>query len=187
MEQAKEHKTTEGGGSKHGKKGNVEVDFGVGKFSVGGLFSGVEKLVDVASKLQEAGGGIKGEEEIDLSHLKEGMKGIFGFSIKSSVGGIPIVESFGNIKKTTKGPSIDEEQEPITDIFDEEEAIKVYVEIPGVSEEDIKLDLKGDILDISGQGGTKKYHKEILLPSQAENITSSYKNGILEITLKKIR
>jgi HSP20 family protein len=165
----------------------LDIDFGMGKIGLGGLFSGIEKLVDLAAKLKEAGGEIKQEGEIDLSHLKKGMKGVFGFSVKSAVGGKPIVEPFGNIKKTPKGPKLDDEREPITDVFDETEEIKVYAEMPGVSKEDIKLDLKEDILDISARSGDRKYHKEILLPVKlkAENLTSSYTNGILEVVIKK--
>ncbi len=165
------------------KEEGLDFDFGIG-----GLFKGIEKLVDLAANLKEAGGEIKKEGEIDLSHLKEGMKGVFGFSIKTAVGGKPIVEPFGNIKKTPKGPKVEEEREPITDVFDEKDEIRVYAEMPGVSQEDIKLDLKEDILDISVQSGDRKYHKEILLPVKvkAENLTSFYKNGILEIKIKKI-
>ena len=166
---------------------DLGIDFGIGKLSLGGLFKGIEKLVDLAADLKDAGGEIKKEGEIDLSHLKEGMKGVFGFSIKTAVGGKPIVEPFGNIKKTPKGPKVEEEREPITDVFDEKDEIRVYAEMPGVNQEDIKLDLKEDILDISVQSGDRKYHKEILLPVKvkAENLTSFYKNGILEIKIKK--
>lgn len=172
---------------KEKKEESLEFDFGIGKLSLGGLFKGIEKLVDLASDLKEAGGEIKKEGEIDLSHLKEGMKGVFGFSIKTAVGGKPIVEPFGNIKKTPKGPKVEEEREPITDVFDEKDEIRVYAEMPGVSQEDIKLDLKEDILDISVQSGDRKYHKEILLPAKVkpETLQSSYKNGILEVKIKK--
>jgi len=165
----------------------LDIDFGIGKLSLGGLFKGIEKLVDLAAQVEAAGGEIKKEGEIDLSHLKEGMKGVFGFSIKTVVGGKTIVEPFGNIKKTPKGPKVEEEREPITDVFDEKDEIRVYAEMPGVNQEDIKLDLKGDILDISAQSGDKKYHKEVLLPAKvkSETLESSYKNGILEIKIKK--
>ena len=165
----------------------LDIDFGIGKLSLGGLFKGIEKLVDLAADLKEAGGEIKKEGEIDLSHLKEGMKGVFGFSIKTAVGGRPIVEPFGNIKKTPKGPKVEEEREPITDVFDEKEEVRVYAEMPGVNEEDVKLGLKEDILNISAQSGDRKYHKEVLLPTKvkAETISSSYKNGILEVRMKK--
>ena len=177
-----------------------EIDFGIGKLSLGGLFKGVEKLVDLAAELKEKGQEFGKEGEIDLSHLKEGAKAVFGFSIKTAVGGKPIVEPFGNIKKTPKGPKVEEEREPITDVFDEKDEIKVYAEMPGVSQEDIKLDFpatagsrqgreKGeDILDISAQSGDRKYHKEVLLPAKvkSETLESSYKNGILEVKIKKI-
>src|SRR3989304_9308900 len=119
---------------------NLDIDFGIGKLSLGGLFKGIEKLVDLAADLKDAGGEIKKEGEIDLSHLKEGMKGVFGFSVKTMAGGKPIVESFGNIKKTPQGPTVEEVREPITDIFDEKEEVRIYVEMPGVNEGDIKLD-----------------------------------------------
>jgi len=169
------------------EEGGLDIDFGIGRLSLGGLFKGVEKLIDLAADLKEAGGEIKKEGEIDLSHLKEGMKGVFGFSIKTAVGGRPIVEPFGNIKKTPKGPKVEEEREPITDVFDEKEEVRVYAEMPGVNEVDIKLGLKEDILDISAQSGDRKYHKEVLLPKKvkAETISSSYKNGILEVRIKK--
>ncbi len=164
------------------KEEGLDFDFGIGS-----LFKGIEKLVDLAAELKEAGGEIKKEGEIDLSHLKKGMKGVFGFSVKTMAGGKPIVESFGNIKKTPKGPKVEEEREPITDVFDEKDEIRVYAEMPGVRQEDIKLDLKEDILDISVQSGDRKYHKEVLLPAKvlAESLSSSYKNGILEIKIKK--
>lgn len=167
----------------------LDIDFGIGKLglSLGGLLEGIGNLVDLAGKLKEAGGEINKEGEIDFSHLKEGMKGVFGVSIKTAVGGKTVVEPFGNVKKTPQGPTVEEEREPITDIFDEDQEIRIYAEMPGVNQEDIKLDLKEDILDISAQTGDRKYHKEILLPSkvQAETMTSSYNNGILEIKVKK--
>jgi len=170
--------------AKEKKKKEKEIDF---DFGISGLFKGIEKLVDLAADLKEADGEIKKEGEFDLSHLKKGMKGVFGFSVKTAVGGKPIVEPFGNVKKTPKGPKVDEEREPITDVFDEKDEIKVYAEMPGVRQEDIKIDLKEDILDIFAQSGDRKYHKEILLPAKVkmEYLISSYTNGMLEITIKK--
>lgn len=170
------------------KEKKKKDDEGLGiDFGLGGLFKGIEKLIDLAAEVKKEGGKIKEEGEIDLSHLKKGMKGVYGFSVKTLVGGEPVVESFGNIKKTPKGPTVEEEREPITDVFDEKEEVRVYAEMPGINKEDIKLDLKEDILDISAKSGDRKYHKEILLPAKVkpETLTSSYKNGILEVKIKK--
>lgn len=168
------------------RKGS-DVDFGASTLGLGGLFKGIESLIDLATKLKESGGQINKESEIDLSHLKEGMKGVFGFSIKTAVGGEPVVESFGNIKPTPTGPSVEEVREPLTDLFDEEHEIKILVEMPGISEKDIQLDLKDDILDIRAENSGRKYHKEVLLPSPVnpQALTSHYSNGILEIRIGK--
>jgi len=167
----------------------LNVDLGVGKLSLGlrGLLDGIGNLVDFAGKLKEAGGEINREGEIDFSNLKEGMKGVFGVSIKTAVGGKPVVESFGNVKKTAEGPKVEEEREPLADVFDEDEEIRIYAEMPGVNKEDIKLDLREDILDISAQTGDRKYHKELLLPTKvkADTLSSNYNNGILEVKVKK--
>ena len=173
-------------GKKKEEKG-LDIDFGIGKLSLGGLFEGIEKLVDLAGDLKEAGGEIKKEGEIDLSHLKEGMKGVFGFSIKTAVGGKPVVEPFGNIKKTPKGPKVEEEREPITDVFNEKEEVVIMAEMPGIDEDAITVDLKGDILEIRAVSKDRKYQKELLLPVKvkSETLTKNYKNGILEIRIKK--
>lgn len=165
-----------------GKDVKVDLDF-----SLGGLFKGFENLIDLASKLKESGGEIKKEGEIDLSHLKEGMKGVFGVSVRTLVGGKPVIEPFGNIKKTPQGPAVDEEREPIADIFDEKDEIRVYAEMPGVAEEGVSADLKGDILEIKGVSKERKYRKEVLLPAKVkpDTLTSSYKNGVLEVRVKK--
>ena len=170
--------------AKEKKKKEEEIGF---DFGIGGLFNGIEKLVDLVAELKEAGGEIKKEGEIDLSHLRKGMNGVFGFSIKTAVGGKPIVETFGNIKKTPEGPIVKEEREPLTDVFDEKNEILIISEIPGVSEEGITLDLRGDILEISAAGKNRSYRKEVLLPVQVkkETLSYTYKNGILEIRIKK--
>jgi len=169
------------------EKEGLDVDFGLGTLGLGGIFKGIEKLVDLAAELKEKGGEVNKEGEIDLGHLKKGMKGVFGFSIKTAVGGKPVVESFGNIKKTPQGPKIEEEREPITDVFDEKEEVVVMVEMPGISKEGISIDLKGDILTIKAVNGHRGYYKEVLLPSKVrpETRTSSYKNGVLEVRIKK--
>ena len=165
----------------------LNIDFGVGRLSLGGIFKGIENIIDLAAKLKESGGQISRESEVDLSHLKEGMKGVFGFSVRTAVGGEPVIESFGNFKKTPEGPVVEQVREPLTDVFDEQKEIRIYAEMPGVRGQDIKLEIKEDILDISAQTGDRKYHKEILLPAKvkAETMTSSYNNGILEIKVKK--
>ena len=155
-------------------------------FGLGGLFKGIEKLVDLAGKLEEKGAMSK-EGELNLDHIKKGMKGVYGFTINTAGGGSPKVETFGNIKKTPEGPKVDEEREPITDIFDELDEIVIIAEMPGIEENEIKIDLKEDILEIKAINKSRSYRKELLLPAKVtnENLSRKFTNGIFEIRIKK--
>jgi HSP20 family protein len=165
-------------------KSESESDFDF--LGLGGLFKGIEKLVDLAGKLEQTG-AVNREGELNLDHLKKGMKGVYGFTIKSAVGGKPKVETFGNIVKTPQGPKVNEEREPITDVFDESDEVIIIAEMPGIEESDIIIDLNDDILEISTKNPKKSYRKELLLPIKSEknSIKQKYTNGILEIKIKK--
>jgi HSP20 family protein len=160
----------------------VEIDFGVGKISFGGLFKGLGNLIDLADRLKEEGVEKRGE----IGGLPKGAKGVYGFSIRS-MAGKPIVESFGNIRETPTGPVVEEVREPIVDVFDEGDHILVIAELPGVSEEGVKVEVVGDILNLTASDTDRKYAKEILLPGKVKpaSLKSAYKNGILEIKLEK--
>jgi len=164
------------------KKATVDFDL----FGLGGLFKGIENLVDLAGKLEEKG-GISKEGEINFDDIKKGMKGVYGFTINTAGGGSPKVETFGNIRKTPEGPKVDEEREPITDMFNEKSEVMIIAEMPGVEEKDVNIALKEDILEISATSKTRKYRKELLLPVKTtkKNLKQKFTNGILEIRIKK--
>jgi HSP20 family protein len=167
---------------KKGKTDKVDVDFGVGNISFGGLFKGLGNFLDLASRLSEEGYEKKGE----ISGLPKGAKGVYGFSIRT-LAGKPVIESFGNIKETARGPVVEEVREPMVDIFDEKDRILVIAELPGVAENEIKIEVAGDILNLTASDKDRKYAREVLLPGKVrpDSIKSSYKNGILEIILEK--
>jgi HSP20 family protein len=164
------------------EKNEVEIDFGIGKISFGGLFKGLGNLIDLASKLSEEGVERKGE----IKGFPKGTRGVYGFSIRT-LAGKPVIESFGNIRETAKGPVVEEVREPIVDVFDEKDRILVIIELPGVSEEEIIIEVTGDILNLTASDSDRKYAREILLPCKvkADSVKTSYKNGILEVTLEK--
>jgi len=169
------------------KKG-IEVDFGLGKISLGvlgGVFEGVGNLIDLASKLSEEAKEIKKEGEI--KGLGGKAKGVYGFSIRTLVGGKPVVETFGNIKQKKEGPVIEEVREPLVDVLEEENFIRVIAELPGVSKENVKIKVNEDILNLTAEREQRKYAKEILLPFSVkpDPVEFSFKNGILELRLEK--
>lgn len=156
---------------------------------VGGLLKGLGKLVDLAERVEKAGGKIEQKGEIRGLGEKEGVRGIYGFSIRTGIGkgGIPRIQTFGNIRKTKKGPKIVEAREPIVDVFDEKDQIVVMAELPGVTEAEIKTTLREDIFIVESSDADRKYYKEVLLPSKvdAKSEERTYKNGVLEIKFKK--
>ena len=83
---------------------------------------------------------------------------------------------------------MEEVREPIVDVFDEQGHVRLIAEVPGVSEEGLSVELKGDILSLSAASKDRQYAKEVLLPCpvKRETIQRSFHNGILEITLEKV-
>jgi len=158
-------------------------------FGLGGIFEGIQKLVEAAGKLKDSE-GISRTGEFSVPGLGEKGKGIFGFSIRTMAGGEGRgvkVQPFGNIHKTKEGLSVEEDREPVVDVLDEGNMIRVIAELPGVAQGDIVYQVNGDVLTISTKGD-HAYHAEVLLPGcvEKEGIQSSYNNGVLELRLRKM-
>lgn len=173
-----------------------EVDVGgiFKSLGLGGLVNGLSGILEKVADLAEKGEQLSKSGEFRVGGIppgvrggRKGVKGVYGFTINTMAGGKPKVETFGNIKKTPKGPVVEEVREPIVDIFDEGETIKVIAELPGIKEDDVQIEVKGDMLTLSAQGRKRKYNKEILLPAMVDekNISSSYENAMLEVILQK--
>jgi HSP20 family protein len=170
------------------EKEPVELDLGLGKLSFDGLFKGFGNLIELAGKLAEEGEEFRKEKAFTAKGPggKE-MNGVFGISIRTLDGGKSVFETFGNIKKTPKGPVVEEVREPIVDLFDEKNHVRLIAELPGVGDEGLSIELKGDILSLNAAAKERHYAKEILLPCpvKQESLQKSFHNGILEITLEK--
>ncbi len=165
-------------------EGNTEFDLGFGKVSLGGIFKNLGNMMELISKVAESGETVVKTGEI--KGLDREVKGVYGFSIKT-MAGKPIIESFGNIRETPKGPVVEEAREPLVDVFDEKDHIRIIAEMPGVGKDDIKIDVKKDKLEIMASSGERKYVKHIDLTAHVDpdTLAASYKNGVMEIKLKK--
>lgn len=114
---------------------------------------------------------------------------VYGFRIEIGPDGVPRVYEFGNVKRTPRGRvTVVEEREPLVDIYEEEDKIRVVAELPGVDEDKIKvhaLDDKRVVIEASNHN--RKYRKELELPVEVDvdSADAVYKNGVLEITFKK--
>jgi HSP20 family protein len=122
---------------------------------------------------------------------------VYGYSMTIGPDGKPKIREFGNVKPSSEAemcgvnqPCLDvkEEREPLVDIVDADGEIKVIVELPGVEKEEIKLSGTDEKLTISVDTPQRKYFKEIDIPAKIDpkKAKTSYKNGVLEVTLPKI-
>ena len=133
----------------------------------------------------------------DGSTIPEWGPFVYGYSMTIGPDGKPKIREFGNVKPSSEPetcginqPCLDvkEEREPLVDIVDADGEIKVIVELPGVEKEDIKLSGTDEQLTISVDTPQRKYFKEIDIPAKIDpkKAKSSYKNGVLEVTLPKV-
>jgi HSP20 family protein len=123
----------------------------------------------------------------DGSTVKEWGPFVYGYSMKIGADGKPEIQEFGNLRKSLKGPEVKEEREPLVDIVDTNEEIRVVAELPGVEKTDIKLHGTEDSLEISVDTEKSKYYKEVELPAKVriKEAKSTYKNGVLEVIIPK--
>ncbi|MEN3047720.1 MAG: archaeal heat shock protein Hsp20 [Candidatus Caldarchaeales archaeon] len=114
---------------------------------------------------------------------------VYGYSITIGSDGRPVIREFGNVRPSRRGepPMLTVEREPLVDVLDEEDKVRVIAEVPGVNKEDINLNVTDTKLTIRVDTEKRRYFKEIDLPAEvdAENAKASYNNGVLEVTLPK--
>jgi HSP20 family protein len=116
---------------------------------------------------------------------------VYGYSMTIGPDGKPKVKQFGNVRSLGGGmsrPSLTAEREPLADVTVTNKDIKVTLEMPGISKQDIKINVYQDSVEVSTtETAPKKYRRIIELPSESdiESARSTYTNGILEITFKK--
>jgi HSP20 family protein len=118
---------------------------------------------------------------------------VYGYSMTIGPDGKPKVREFGNVKSpfSSRGfftkPLISSEREPLADVTTTDKDVKVVLEMPGVSKENVKINAYDSSVEVTTTGTEKKYREVIELPPEAdiETARSTYKNGILEITFNK--
>lgn len=111
---------------------------------------------------------------------------VYGFSYTAEPGKEPTFREFGNIVPSRRGIEPSTGREPLVDIMDEKDKYKVFVELPGVDKENVKLDVAEDSVQIKTEDD-KKYYKMIYFdaPVDADSAKASYKNGVLTLELDK--
>jgi HSP20 family protein len=168
----------------------------------GFFFPEIEKLIeDMEKEMTEAFRDMESTMPRDMVRVRRQPDGsvrreygpfVYGYSVKIGPDGKPTVREFGNLKPGKGGegqPSLDLQdiREPLVDVIEEENAVKVLAELPGVNKEDISLFLSDNVLTINVDTPERRYHKELSLPGEVDESSarSTYTNGILETVLTK--
>lgn len=87
---------------------------------------------------------------------------------------------------SSTGKEREEVRSPEVDIFDEEDDVQVFVELPGVAEDDISLTFEGSKLHLRAGKRPNLFRDTIDLPvKEVGSMRKSFKNGILHLTLEK--
>ncbi len=111
---------------------------------------------------------------------------VYGFSCTQEPGKEPVFQEFGNIRPSYRGIEPSEGREPLVDVMDEQDKYRIFVELPGVEKDKVKLDVTDNSVRIRTED-EKKFHKAIDLESSVDpdSAKASYKNGVLTVELKK--
>lgn len=128
-------------------------------------------------------------KDFDFENIKPGKRFVQGYNIHIGPDGKPHIETFGNLpQKTPTGtPSLSEEREPLTDVLVHDKSVSVTVELPGVTKQDIDLNVSNNTLEIVVNNTERRYHKTVKLPCsvRSDSAKATYNNGILDICIQK--
>ena len=110
----------------------------------------------------------------------------YGYTMTIGPDGKPIVKEYGNVKpgllpgSDTRDPVVD------TVVDEKEKTVKLIAEMPGVEKSNINVTIEENIVKIKAEQDKKKYHSQVPLQIKVDenSVKASYKNGILEVTLK---
>ena len=117
---------------------------------------------------------------------------VYGYSVKIGPDGKPVIREFGNMKPGLTGEggiplNLSDRREPLVDLIEDGDTVKVLAELPGVEKKEISLRATDQGLTISVDNPTRKYYKELEFPVEVDekSAKSTYTNGVLEIVFRK--
>lgn len=185
--------------------------FGAGfpgfNFGPGGPFGGKDPMKDMEAWFRSMGIDPREFQKLveDMQrNLQEAFKEwgadpsksfVSGFQVKVGPDGKPSINTFGNKPQVKPAPPgkkgiasiVSDEREPLTDVIDEGGKIAITMELPGVTKEEIDLQMNESDLEISVDSERRKYHKRVKLPAAVDPKTTkaTYTNGVLDVTVSK--
>lgn len=136
-------------------------------------------------------GKLKGK--LDIKQIDE--PGGKGYTIQGRFWSDRPIEPFEPFKPWRRRPmpkrpfevsekAMKEIREPLTDVFEEDKAVKIYVALPGEEKDDVQL----NVTEGKVEAKAKRFYKMIVVPTSNIDIkkaSSKHKNGVLEVTIPK--
>ncbi len=112
----------------------------------------------------------------------------YGYQISVGPDGKPHVREFGNMRPSARG-LIEQTgiRAPLVDTkVEKDNTLTIIAEMPGVSNQDIKVKVSQDYVSIHAEKGEKKYHTDIPIDVELDDKSAkaTYSNGILELKIK---
>jgi HSP20 family protein len=113
----------------------------------------------------------------------------YGYQITVGPDGKPKVREFGNVRPSARG-LIEQTgiREPMVDtaINEKENTLTITAEMPGVTKQNIKVNVTDGFVSIHAEQAEKKYHTDIPVNVQLDDASAkaTYSNGILELKFK---
>jgi HSP20 family protein len=101
--------------------------------------------------------------------------------IRNDGEGPAIVETDGTFDDTASLSRVT--SEPVAEVHRIGDEVKVIADLPGITGEELRLDLKGNTLIIDAGDADHHYHTSAVLPPvDPGSMQKSLKNGVLEVT-----
>lgn len=146
----------------------------------------IRRFEDEMAEMPEEYKGLVSEERTPEGVSRRYGPFVYGFSCTQEPGKEPVFQEFGNIKPSYRGIEPSEGREPLVDVMDEQDKYRIFVELPGVEKEKVKLDVTDNSIRIRTED-EKKFYKTIDFASavDTDSAKASYKNGVLTVELKK--
>jgi len=146
----------------------------------------IEKMFKEMAEFDEAMKSGKMEGEWNIRPIESpGVKGYVAHR-QFRFGGEPNESkpNESNVPLTMSKEELDDVREPLVDVFEDKDAVKLYVEMPGVEKNDIQLSVNGGYAEVKAKG----FYKQIALPTgdvEFDKVSANYKNGVLQVAIPK--
>jgi HSP20 family molecular chaperone IbpA len=75
--------------------------------------------------------------------------------------------------------------EPESTLHDEGKFFRIQIQLPGIAEEKIRIDLENNMVTVAATDSRKTYKKVITLPCEVRFSKKRFSDGVLELILEK--